>query len=81
MFKVIAAHFCSKEEATHRYSICNSCPDFNQTVKTCNLCGCFMVAKTKIKSSTCPANRWLPIPFNPKDTMTVPEDDEYYKNL
>ncbi len=81
IFKSISAHIATKEEATHRYAICNACTHFNHTMKTCGLCGCFMVAKTKLRGSSCPDNRWQPIQFNPNDSHSVPEDDEYYKNV
>jgi len=44
--------------ADSRYSICQECPLFNQTTKTCSECGCFMAAKTKLKLAACPVGKW-----------------------
>ena len=46
-----------KDEATRRFSICNTCPSFTKA-KTCKECGSFMVAKTKLKEATCPLGKW-----------------------
>ena len=42
----------------HRLTICNSCDDFNKTIKTCKLCHCYMPAKTMFASASCPASKW-----------------------
>ena len=49
--------------ATTRMDICRSCEHFNNIVKTCKLCGCFMPAKTNFKEQRCPDNppRWTEI--------------------
>lgn len=43
--------------ANDRYKICNDCPFFSIT-KQCKKCGCFMAAKTKLKSAQCPIGKW-----------------------
>ncbi len=53
MFKTV-----SEEVKLYRMSICNSCNDFNQTIKTCKHCGCYMPAKSTFASSTCPQEKW-----------------------
>ena len=46
-----------KPKSEQRYTICQSCPDFQATL-TCRLCGCFMPAKVKLEQATCPAGKW-----------------------
>ena len=45
-------------KAKMRYVICKSCEKFNDTFKTCSLCGCFMPLKTQLGRSKCPENKW-----------------------
>jgi len=40
-----------------RLEICKGCPSFN-VMGLCNHCGCFMRAKVKIMSATCPTGNW-----------------------
>ena len=46
------------EDFQERISICRECPDFFQPTKTCKHCNCFMLIKARLKSSTCPLNKW-----------------------
>jgi hypothetical protein len=39
-----------------RMSICKTCDDFNNIMKTCKVCGCFMPAKVEFKDQKCPKN-------------------------
>ena len=41
-----------------RIDICNRCDDLTQHLRRCNLCKCFMDAKTWIPDVECPANKW-----------------------
>ena len=41
-----------------RMEICRSCPNYIKIVGTCAECGCFMPAKTKMKSQSCPIGKW-----------------------
>jgi len=41
-----------------RYEICSSCPELIKLTKQCKLCGCFMIAKTKIPHAACPLGKW-----------------------
>lgn len=50
--------YVSEEDANSRYSLCQACPKFNNGVKTCQECGCFMPAKTRLKGATCPVGKW-----------------------
>ena len=45
------------DEANARMSICHKCPSFTK-IKTCKECGCFMLAKTRLKDATCPLGKW-----------------------
>lgn len=53
-FKLFAADTIAKE----RYSICQSCDNFNKLTTQCKECSCFMILKTKFQSTTCPINKW-----------------------
>lgn len=46
------------DEQKLRYAICQICPDFNPITKQCRKCGCFMVVKTRLASSTCKNDYW-----------------------
>ena len=52
-----ANNYGDKDNANERLSVCYKCPSFTK-VKTCKECGCFMVAKTKLKDATCPLGKW-----------------------
>ena len=79
--KMIQAHIATKEEAKARYDVCNGCQYFTHSMKTCQLCGCFMPAKTKLRQASCPNNMWAEIKFTPQDVHYLPESDEWDKNL
>lgn len=42
----------------NRMSICEGCPHLMKMTKQCEKCGCFMVAKTKLKNAECPIGLW-----------------------
>jgi hypothetical protein len=44
--------------ARERYTICKSCDEFNNILKTCKQCGCFMPAKSTVAYASCPINKW-----------------------
>lgn len=50
--------FFSSEVKKERYHLCKSCDRFNNTVKTCNECGCFMPMKTLMVREKCPIGKW-----------------------
>lgn len=50
--------YADKDVANERYAICQECPLFNKTTKTCTECGCFMAAKTKLLHAVCPVDKW-----------------------
>jgi len=45
-----------KQNSDFRMKICNTCPHYDNP--RCKLCGCFMIAKTKIPQARCPAGKW-----------------------
>jgi len=50
--------FCSAEVVNKRLGICKACPEYVAATSQCRKCGCFMSAKTKLKVSSCPINKW-----------------------
>jgi len=46
-----------EEEAKRRIKFCVDCPQFSGR-KSCNICGCYMPAKTRSKNSHCPMKLW-----------------------
>lgn len=53
MFKTV-----SEEVKLSRLVICNDCENFNKSIKTCKLCGCYMPAKSVFAGSECPDKKW-----------------------
>jgi hypothetical protein len=47
----------TKEIADYRLKICEACPELSST-RNCNVCGCFVDAKTKLLVSECPLKKW-----------------------
>ena len=45
-------------KAKDRYQICKACDKFNNIIKTCSICNCFMPLKTQFDRSKCPENKW-----------------------
>ena len=50
-------NYGTKDVSIERLSICLKCPQLTKT-KRCKECGCFMVAKTKLREATCPLGKW-----------------------
>jgi hypothetical protein len=50
--------FVSSPIQESRISTCNSCEYFNDKTTQCRQCGCFMSAKTRLKTSSCPVGKW-----------------------
>ena len=44
--------------AKERYNICKTCEAFNNQVKVCAECYCFMPAKVILKFAKCPIDKW-----------------------
>ena len=54
----MARFFVNKEEAQQRLDICKSCESFDETLKLCKLCMCFMPIKTTLSRVKCPQDKW-----------------------
>jgi hypothetical protein len=55
LVKIIAT---SRKEQIERLNICNLCENFKKEYKICDMCGCFMPLKSKIKQLSCPKGKW-----------------------
>lgn len=44
-----------------RFAICIECEFRNKEKNTCNLCGCFLVVKTRSLEASCPEKYWTKI--------------------
>lgn len=47
-----------KEVFKKRLLTCNECVYFNKDNFQCNDCGCNMLMKAMLKTTTCPKNKW-----------------------
>jgi hypothetical protein len=68
--------FVNKEEYYRRYSICKSCPKFDNLFKRCRECNCFMPAKCKLSNSACPDNHWSILDVSVLDELEDIETSE-----
>jgi hypothetical protein len=50
--------FVEQQIQQTRMSTCQSCEDFNAKTTQCKKCGCFMSAKTRLKTASCPVGKW-----------------------
>lgn len=41
-----------------RYLICKQCKEFDNTLKMCRVCHCFMPVKTRLPGAECPKGLW-----------------------
>jgi hypothetical protein len=46
-----------KDNYKKRLETCEKC-EHKSVFNICKLCGCFVIAKAKIKNSNCPINKW-----------------------
>ena len=53
---VLSMSHVTKQEQGRRLSVCQTCEHKRGT--RCNLCGCFINYKSKLKSSECPLGKW-----------------------
>ena len=47
-----------RELYNQRYNICIKCEHINKKIELCKMCGCFVIAKTKIDEAFCPKKFW-----------------------
>ena len=45
--------FVSSDEQKRRMALCKECEHFNDMLTQCRVCGCFLEAKTRLKSFHC----------------------------
>ncbi|MDE7447815.1 MAG: hypothetical protein K2M51_02075 [Helicobacter sp.] len=50
--------FAPKDIAQSRLQSCLECEKLVRATKQCRLCGCFVVAKTKMHKASCPLGKW-----------------------
>lgn len=48
----------SDEEVERRKEICNECPHFIPNQNRCEVCGCALALKNKLRSQNCPKGYW-----------------------
>ena len=46
------------KDAKAKLTICKQCEKFNNTIKVCKICKCFMPAKTRLPGQHCPIGKW-----------------------
>lgn len=46
----------TSQKQFERMKICSICENFSK--RRCNVCGCYLVHKTRLKSEHCPKNKW-----------------------
>jgi len=63
MKDTLMGHHVSEEERGRRVSMCHDCE--HRRGARCNLCGCFINYKAKLKSSECPIGRWSTLVSEP----------------
>jgi hypothetical protein len=51
-------NYIEEDLAKERFSICKVCPELIKLTTQCKKCGCFMAAKTKLKTASCPIGKW-----------------------
>jgi tRNA(Ile2) C34 agmatinyltransferase TiaS len=50
--------FTSRKVQIERLNVCNLCEHYVKERKLCELCGCHMPLKVKIKQLNCPKGKW-----------------------
>ena len=50
--------FVGPEIAAKRLEACHRCPHFKPKTRQCGLCLCFVDAKSKLSTESCPDHRW-----------------------
>lgn len=55
---ILKMPFVSAEVAAERRAICEECPSLRKPLNQCEICKCFMDAKTKLNGQKCPVGKW-----------------------
>src|SRR5262249_41892067 len=45
-------------EMANRLRICHGCPEYVADEQRCRLCGCYLLAKIRLKPEKCPIDKW-----------------------
>ncbi len=53
---------CSQDIINQRLAICNACPEYISMTSQCRKCGCFMSAKSRLTTASCPIDKWGRVP-------------------
>lgn len=61
------------EDFKGRMIICRSC-DKLTAINFCSECNCFMPLKTRLRSATCPLNKWTTIAEPDLTSLSVPDE-------
>jgi hypothetical protein len=72
MKDVIMRQHASDEERDARMEMCHDCEHRKAT--RCNLCGCFINYKAKLKNSECPIGKWSG--FVPEPSVDDPSEKD-----
>ena len=48
----------NRKQGKIKLDICKQCENFNMSSRFCNICSCFMPAKTRIPGMQCPEKKW-----------------------
>ena len=54
----VTSGFIEKDIQAERYAVCEDCSEFRKLTRQCNVCACFMPAKTLFNKSKCPKGYW-----------------------
>ena len=69
---IIRMNHSSDEERDSRLEICSTCE--HSRGPRCNLCGCFISYKAKLKNSECPIGKWSSL--FPETSVDGPSEQE-----
>jgi hypothetical protein len=58
MLKIETMFAKRREKAKERLDICKDCDRYNSVTTQCNVCNCFMKAKTLWPNAECPQGKW-----------------------
>ena len=66
--------FADEKTFNTRADICSACPHIINTmgINRCNLCGCGLMLKVRLTSSSCPINKWSRMTNEEIDRMKMP---------
>ena len=48
----------TKDIAEKRLEVCYTCPKYIKDQNRCSLCGCYLKAKARMATETCPIGKW-----------------------